>query len=243
MSPKKKTEDKEITRKPRKEDVFDFLHQHIIEGKYPPGKWLRQEDIASQLKVSMTPVREALDLLVSAGLAERVPYRGVRVFQLSNAEIVDAYAMRLLLETTAARVAAATITQEQVQALSEIVEQMKSMVTLKEMSKARQLSRTFHFSIVEAAGNPLMRRVYETIANTFPDWMLYEAMFRHPEALETTIRLEYKEHKAIVAALKAGNAELAAQRTAEHIISLGHELEEYIGIPAGILAKREQEIL
>jgi DNA-binding GntR family transcriptional regulator len=176
-------------------------------------------------------------------LAERVPYRGVRVLQLSNEEIVDAYAMRLLLETTAARVAAAKITREQVKALAEIVEKMKDMVTLNEMSSARQLSRTFHFSIIKAAGNPLMLRVYETVANTFPDWMLYEAMFRHPEALEMTIKLEYREHKAIVAALKAGDAELAAQRTAEHILSLGRELEEYCGIPAGVLNQHGQEIL
>ena len=67
-----------IQKRPLKEDIFDVLHEKIISGLYKPGDWLRQDDIATQLGVSMTPVREALDLLVSSGLAERVPYRGVR---------------------------------------------------------------------------------------------------------------------------------------------------------------------
>jgi DNA-binding GntR family transcriptional regulator len=70
-----------LQRRSLKEEIFDVLHDKIIAGKVGPGEWLRQEDIASQLGVSMTPVREALDLLVSVGLAERVPYRGVRVPQ------------------------------------------------------------------------------------------------------------------------------------------------------------------
>src|SRR5512133_1145864 len=98
--------EKELTHKPLKEEVYDALHRQIIAGKYKPGDWLRQEDIASQMGVSMTTVREALDLLVSAGLAERVPYRGVRVREMSTNDIVDAYGLRLVLETLAAREAA-----------------------------------------------------------------------------------------------------------------------------------------
>jgi DNA-binding GntR family transcriptional regulator len=84
-------------RKPLKEEIFEILHKRVIAGEYPSGEWLRQEDIASQLGVSQTPVREALDLLVSAGTAERVPYRGVRVLQLTANEIIDSYSLRLLL--------------------------------------------------------------------------------------------------------------------------------------------------
>jgi len=86
--------EKELTHKPLKEEVYDALHRQIIAGKYKPGDWLRQEDIATQMGVSMTPVREALDLLVSTGLAERVPYRGVRVREMSVKDIADAYGLR-----------------------------------------------------------------------------------------------------------------------------------------------------
>ena len=90
-----------VQRRSLRDEVFQFLHRRIVAGKYAPGEWLRQEDISTQLGVSQTPVREALDLLVSTGLAERVPYRGVRVLQLTTQEIVEAYVMRLVLESAA----------------------------------------------------------------------------------------------------------------------------------------------
>ena len=114
-----------IQKRPLKEDIFDVLHEKIIAGIYKPGDWLRQDDIATQLGVSMTPVREALDLLVSAGLAERVPYRGVRVREMSTKDVVEAYGLRLFLEAVIAREAARNITREQVAALERTLEEMK----------------------------------------------------------------------------------------------------------------------
>src|SRR5512147_407663 len=98
-----------IQKRPLKEDIFDVLHEKIISGVYKQGDWLRQEDIATQLGVSMTPVREGLDLLVSAGLAERVPYRGVHVREISPKDMVEAYGLRLVLEAVIAQEAAKNI--------------------------------------------------------------------------------------------------------------------------------------
>src|SRR5687768_17928420 len=109
--------EKELTHKPLKEEIFDALHRQIIAGKYGPGDWLRQEEIAGQMGVSMTPVREALDLLVAAGLAERVPYRGVRVREMSTKDVADAYGLRLILEAVIAREAAKNITPQQIAGL------------------------------------------------------------------------------------------------------------------------------
>ena len=94
---------KELAHKPLKEEIYDALHRQIIAGKFIPGDWLRQEDIAVQMGVSLTPVREALDLLVAKGIAERVPYRGVRIREISAKGVVEAYEMRLLLEAMIAR--------------------------------------------------------------------------------------------------------------------------------------------
>ena len=103
-----------IQKRPLKDDIFDVLHDKIVSGKYKPGQWLRQDDIATQLGVSMTPVREAFDLLVASGLAERVAYRGVRVREIATKDIVEAYGLRLYLEVMIAEEAARKITPEQV---------------------------------------------------------------------------------------------------------------------------------
>ena len=103
----------QVNRKPIKDEIYEILHQRIIAGKYSPGEWLRQEEISSQLGVSQTPVREALELLVSAGLAEREPYKGVRVMQLSQAEIAELFGMRMFLEVSSSMMAAQRITDQE----------------------------------------------------------------------------------------------------------------------------------
>jgi DNA-binding GntR family transcriptional regulator len=219
-----------LQRKPLKEEIFDVLHDKIIAGKVGPGEWLRQEDIASQLGVSMTPVREALDLLVSVGLAERVPYRGVRVPQPTNEEIVEAYAMRLLLEAAGARAAALKREQAQVDELKRILSRMKGLLSLNDMSTLRQLSRQFHRSVVAIGENTTLDRLYEMVMNSFPDWMLYEYLFRHTDLLESSLSDEYQEHMALVEAIEAGDADLAERMAIAHIRQLGEDLVEYLGI-------------
>ena len=232
-----------LLRKPLKEEVFEVLHERIIAGQYTPGEWLRQEDISSQLGISMTPVREALDLLVSAGLAERIPYRGVRVLRPSVQEIVDSYAMRLLLECSAVYAAAFNISPEQITQLEKVLDQSKSLVKLKDMSRDRVLSRELHGAIVFASGNVLLHKMYLTVLNTFPDWMLYENLFRHPELLDTSMTREYKEHQEIVAALSGHKPQLAVEKTIKHITNLGRELENYLGVPKDLVRIKESQIL
>src|SRR5512140_462317 len=190
-----------LNRKPLKEEVFEVMHGRIIAGQYAAGEWLRQEEISSQLGVSMTPVREALDLLVSAGLAERVPYRGVRVLEPSTKEILNSYAMRLLLESAGVHGAALNASHDQVIELRSVLQESRSLVRLNEMSRQRVLSRQLHGAIVAASGNAQLQRLYTTVLNTFPDWMLYEYLFRHPEHLDKSMNSEYREHSAIVEAV------------------------------------------
>jgi DNA-binding GntR family transcriptional regulator len=231
-----------IQKRPLKEDIFDVLHEKIISGTYKPGDWLRQDDIATQLGVSMTPVREAFDLLVSAGLAERVPYRGVRVREMSTKDVVEAYGLRLVLEAVIAQEAAKRITAEQIAGLERTLDEMKSHETLKDVSTERRTSREFHSAIAEATRNDLLIKLYAVVSNAFPDWLLYEALFRHPELLAESMLSTYQEHVAIVEALKNSDAEQAAQRSIEHVMESGKWLEEYLRIPSTLLREKEEQV-
>src|SRR5258706_3648179 len=232
-----------LQKRPLKEDIFDVLHGKIISGIYKPGDWLRQDDIATQLGVSMTPVREGLDLLVSSGLAERVPYRGVRVREMSTKDVTEAYGLRLILEVVIAQDAARNITPGQVTGLERMIVEMKKHNSLKEMSIARRLSREFHTAIAEASKNDLLIKLYAVVANAFPDWLLYEALFRKPELVADSMADTNREHIAIVNALKKGDLDKTVQRSIEHVMeSSGKWLEEYLNIPSELLREKEEQV-
>ncbi len=232
-----------LERKSLKEEIFNVLHERIISGKFSPGEWLRQEDISFQLGVSQTPVREALDLLVSSGLAERIPYRGVRVLQLTTDEIIDSYVLRLLIESSAVAATARLRTQEQLQALTQMVNKTEALMTLNDMSAQMQLNREFHLALVAASGNSLMTRIYEMVSHQFPDWMLYEYMFRHPDLLQPILAQEFQEHKAILDAIGLQDHELAEKNVIAHIKNLGEELVNFLGIPQELIKEKELHIL
>lgn len=232
-----------LKHKPLKEDIFEVLHQRILTGVYSPGEWLRQEEIASQMGVSMTPVREALDLLAASGLAERVHYRGVRVVELSARDIVEAYGMRLLLECLAARQAAILITPSELRNLEGLLAGMDDCFGLKDLSRSRQLSREFHFSVVRAAANSLLLRLYTNVSNAFPDWMLYEVMFHKPELLSESLAEENSEHRALLEALKDHDQEAAPVHARDHILHMGRQLESHLNIPAQDLRCQEQGVI
>jgi DNA-binding GntR family transcriptional regulator len=224
------------------DEVYDFLSSKIIAGKYSSGDWLRQEDISQQLGVSQTPVREALDRLVASGLAERVPYRGVRVPVLDSKEIVDAFISRLILESEAVRLAASIINPQQVEKLSKLVDRTTRLVSLEDLSTLRQVNKEFHAKLVEAADNPLLSKLYEITTNAFPDWMLYEYMFRHPELLQASLRRELSEHQAIVEALAKNDPQMSSHHVANHIKNLWHDLIAHLDFSQASLDEIEHQI-
>jgi DNA-binding GntR family transcriptional regulator len=85
--------------------------------------------------------------------------------------------------------------------------------------------------------------MYFTVINTFPDWLLYEHLYRQPEMLEDSMGAEYEEHRLVVEALAAHNPTAAVHRTIEHVTNRGRELELYLGIPREMLRAREAQIL
>ena len=85
--------------------VYEAVRDAVIDGRFEPGQWLRQETLAQELGVSQMPVREALKRLVAEGLAERIPYRGVRIVEFAPRDIADMCTVRLILESLAVRFA------------------------------------------------------------------------------------------------------------------------------------------
>ena len=141
-----------------------------------------------------------------------------------------------------ARLAALNISMEALEELYAIMEQSRPLVRLKEMSQHRQLNRRLHLAIARASGNGLLVKLYQVISNLFPDWRLYEYMFRHPELLESSLERETLEHQAIVDALAAHDPELAVQQVVAHIRNLSEELVEFLRVPAKLISEKEKQV-
>jgi DNA-binding GntR family transcriptional regulator len=80
------------------------------------------------------------------------------------------------------------------------------------------------------------------VAKAFTDWLLYEALFRYPELLADSMLSTYKEHVAIVEALKKGDGDRAVQEAIAHVKESGKWLEEYLDIPADLLREKEEQV-
>ena len=224
------------------DEVFELLHNRIVAGQYRPGQWLRQEELASEFGVSPTPIREALDRMVSAGLAQRFPYRGVQVPQPSKEQILEAYALRWLLEVAAARLAAQHIGPERLETLYALLREMKKLATLDEIPRHQLLNKQLHLTIAEASGNALLAQLNRVALNKFSDWMLYEPMFRQPEPAPGITEQEYSAHRALVDAIAAHDVDLAERRAKDHLQLVSEDLVELLQIPASLLREKEREI-
>jgi DNA-binding FadR family transcriptional regulator len=78
------------------------------------------------------------------------------------------------------------------------------------------------------------------VTNAFPDWLLYEAVYRNPELLAGSVAQTYEEHTAIMNAIIKGDADKAAQNSIDHVLDSGKWLKEYLNIPAELLREKEE---
>lgn len=228
--------------KPLGDKVYERLRNHVISGELPPGTRLRHEDLAQQLGVSHTPVRHALERLVSEGLAERVPYKGVRVVEHSLDEIAELFALRLLLEPIAARLAAQNIDQESLIELERLVEWGRGLGQTRDLTGRRELNRRFHATILAASQSPNLSRLIEQVNNRFPDWMIYEGMLKQPELLGERLEREQAQHRRLVDLLAAGRAAEAEETAARHVSEVADEIVTLLNVPSEKLAEARQRL-
>ncbi len=192
----------------RAEFVYRALRDGIAEGHFRPGERILEEEVARSLGVSRTPVREALRRLEARGLVEMAAGRGLVVVELTGQRIAELYAVREVLEGTAARFAAQHASEADIDALRSLVDQLRDV---QEHQRAAKINRAFHRAIYEAARNRYLLQ---------PLNELHDAMALLPGTTYSAIgRLESsrEEHMKIVGAIAARDADAAEQAARAHI--------------------------
>jgi DNA-binding GntR family transcriptional regulator len=213
------------------EGVFRTLRKAILEGDFEPGEWLRQENLADELEVSQATVRDALNQLVGEGLADRIPYKGVRVATLSPAELEDIYAMRAVLEGLAAKSAAKNITPEQLQEMRDILPDSIVSNDPESVPKAREANKRFHEIFIEASKRRFLIRTLRQVLDWIDPLMLYSKTVKTEIGLETRLKWGERDrfqHTRLLEALEAGDGDLACQAATEAVEEAWDNLAELI---------------
>ncbi|MEP6892801.1 MAG: GntR family transcriptional regulator [Gaiellaceae bacterium] len=198
-----------VSRTVLREQVKDLLLERILRGDLKPGDRLVETRIAQELGTSQAPVREALRDLELLGLVESEAFRGSRVREFSDDELLDVFPVRAVLEELAAKLAARRLGGDVSVLEHEIGEMLKAA---KAGDTRAQVAHdiAFHRALVEAAGNPLLLQAWAALGIEVPTafgvyWTYFDAM----ELVEF--------HTPIVDAIGAGDAAKAGAEARRHV--------------------------
>ncbi|NIZ09566.1 GntR family transcriptional regulator [Pseudooceanicola sp. HF7] len=193
---------------PQGQDAYLRILAQIREGNLKPGDRLTETELARTLGISRTPVREAIRQLESDGLVTHVPRVGAAIRTLDYAEITELYAMRTVLEGTAARFAARTASTVEIEELDEI---NRAMAAAPDGAGAFTQNLHFHEGLLNAARNRFLIKAVEAVNTTL--------LILGPSTLSEEARAEeaFGEHEAILAALRSRDEDAAEQAMRQHI--------------------------
>jgi DNA-binding GntR family transcriptional regulator len=185
----------------------------ILTGKLPAGTRLRQADLADQLRISRTPLREALMKLEQEGLITVVPRRGFQVVELKLKEALELYDVREVLDGLAARLLADRTTEQSLKSLQSRIEKMQKCVTTRNAHEWFVQHVAFHDEIYQATGNTRLVGLISAVR-------LSIQLF-HPLLLTTPNRLRdgFLEHRNIFKVIQARDTEKAERLARLHIVN------------------------
>ena len=215
-----------------RDKVYSILSKAIFRGDLKPGQRLVESKLAKLMKVSRTPIREAIIELLQKGLAVPSPPKGVKVAPLPTIEeLTEFYDINSVLRGLAARKAACNITPQEIKQLQEIIagsEQLLREGSLKEIFK---LNKKFHQVIEKSSNNKellfLLDDVYKKSRERFSE--ILSRKKRQKESIE--------EHKIILEAIIKKEGELAEQLMKKHIENGREDLLQQIKLQENVFAK------
>ncbi|MEE4544124.1 GntR family transcriptional regulator [Streptomyces sp. V4-01] len=145
-----------------REQIREHILEGIVSGRWQPGERIVERRIAVELQVSQTPVREALRELESLRLIEAEPNKGVRVRNLTAADLKESYPVRAGLEQVAAELAAGRLADDHSALEREVAALREADAELDGEAQVRH-TVAFHHELVRAAGNAVLLHAWETL--------------------------------------------------------------------------------
>lgn len=206
----------------RANKIAEALEQRVFSGEYLDGERLNELQLAKQFRVSRTPIREALQVLVSSGLAEQIPRRGVFIRQPGPVELMEMFETMAELEAACGRLAATRITEDGLQELVEANDRCQQAATELDHEHYYAENEKFHQIIYRGSANGYLEKQAVQLQNKLRAYRRTQLRFRGRLAQSLA------EHIEIVAALQAGNSEKAASALRSHVAVQGEKFHQLI---------------
>lgn len=206
------------TYKPLREVVSETLREAIVEGVLKPGERLMEIQIAEELGVSRTPVREAIRKLELEGFVVMIPRRGAYVADLTLKDITDVFEIRTALDVLAAGLAAERITDDELEQLERMIVEICGYIDEGNMDKIVEADSMYHDLLYKASRND---RLVGIINNLREQLTRFRSISMHyPGRLKNT----WEEHRRLLEAIAQRNVKLARQIAREHLENAEHTL-------------------
>jgi len=190
--------------------AYQTIRTEIMSGERPENSWLREEDLADELGVSRTPVREALRRLAAEGVVRHEPNRGVRVESWSSSQVDEIFALRSVLEPLACSMAAGT-GHADTEVLHGLARDMDAAAARRDYTELTRLNNEFHRQIVQASGSS---RLIGIIASLIEIPLVHRTFERYSAR---SLQRSLAHHHELVEALAAGDAAWAESVMRSHV--------------------------
>lgn len=208
------------------EAVLDELRSAIVTGDLKPGEQVLQDALAERFGVSRVPLREALKILEGEGQVVYRPHRGYFVAELDLEDLREVYRIRDLLESEAVAVAVARVTPADVDALQGALEDVEDAAADGDLVRMTEANRRFHFRLIECAGMPRLSRLVRILWDATD---VYRSLYYADDAARHAV---HDEHRAVLAAVRAGRADDAVDLLRRHRERAVAALERALGSAA-----------
>ena len=216
--------------KPLREMVYEELKMQILTGAIVPGTRMMEVELAKEIGVSRTPIREAIRKLEKEGLVTIEPRRGAYASQISTKDMVEILEERQNMEGLAAYFAASRMKPDQLSELKSASDKYNTAVATGNMADMIKYDTEFHHIIVESCNNKILVQMIEQLQELVLRFRyIYYDNFRRAENMP-------EEHKAILEAISRGDADSAREAADVHI----DRLKELI-IKEGVQPKNADE--
>jgi len=191
--------------------VYQDIVQMISSGRLPAGTRLDEQQLAEELGVSRTPLREAITRLVKDGLVENRPYRGNFVRRFTAEEVHDLYEVRKQLESLAVRLAIPHLTEDAIAELQGILREIEAALEARDLEAYGLADQQFHETIAQLSGNTTLITILHQLGGQIQ--LVRTMANQNPDVVEITAM----ERPEIVDAMAAGDVERATHLMEEHI--------------------------